>query len=106
MPFKQLKGSQTTTFFLQNKPNLLNAQMSVTSFLTRHYEDFRLCFRRQNKPKQTQYQTQSKPIKPKKTPFQTQTNPNKPNIKPNQKSFTSSIITNFIFFAQIRVRFY
>ena len=82
MPLKQSKGSQFVSLFLQNKPNLPNAQISVNSFLTRNYEDFQPYSRRQNKPNQTQYQTQSKPIKAQKTRFQTQTNPNKPNIKP------------------------
>jgi hypothetical protein len=41
---------------MQNKPNLLNAQMNVSSALTKDYENetaFRL---RENKPNQTQFQ--------------------------------------------------
>jgi len=82
MPLKQSKGSQIVNLFMQNKPNLLNAQISVTSFLTSYYEDFRPYGHSQNKPNQTQFQSQLNPIKPQKTQFQTQTNPNKPNSKP------------------------
>jgi len=35
---------------MQNKPNLLDAQMNVTKVLTRDYENKRLCRRRKNKP--------------------------------------------------------
>jgi len=35
----------------QNKPNLLNAQMNVTSFITKDYENVPLCRLRENKPK-------------------------------------------------------
>ena len=82
MPFKQLKGSQITTFFLQNKPNLLNTPITITSFLTSNYEDFRPYSNSQNKPNQTQFQTQLKPKKPHFKPKQTQSNPIKPNFKP------------------------
>ena len=44
-------------FYMQNKPNLRNDKMNVTSVLTMHYEDFRLCRRPKNKPNQTQFQT-------------------------------------------------
>ncbi len=47
--------------FMQNKPNLLNAQMNVSSILINHYENIHLLGRRKNKPK---------------------TNPIKPNFKP------------------------
>jgi len=36
---------------MQNKPNLLDAQMNVTSVLTKYYENERLCRRGENKPK-------------------------------------------------------
>jgi len=42
----------------QNEPNLLDAQMNVTSSITKHYENARLRGRGKNKPNQTQ----SKPI--------------------------------------------
>ena len=38
----------------QNKPNLLNAQMNISSVLTKDYENERLCRRGENKPNQTQ----------------------------------------------------
>jgi len=46
--------------FMQNKANLLDTQMNVSSVLTKHYENERLCGRRENKAK---------------------TNPNKPNFR-------------------------
>jgi len=36
---------------MQNKPNLLNAQMNVSSALTKDYENERLCRRWKNKAK-------------------------------------------------------
>jgi hypothetical protein len=39
---------------MQNKANLLDTQMSVTSVKTKYYENKRLCSRGKNKPKQTQ----------------------------------------------------
>jgi len=41
--------------FMQNKPNFLNAQMNVSSVLTKDYENKRLCRRGKNKPNQTQF---------------------------------------------------
>ena len=43
---------------MQNKANLLDAQMNVSSILTNHYENEPLYRRGENKPKQTQFQTQ------------------------------------------------
>jgi len=48
---------QFMTLIMQNKANLLDAQMNVTSVLTKYYENERLCRRRENKPNQTQFQT-------------------------------------------------
>ncbi len=45
---------------MQNKPNLLNAQMNVSYCLTKHYENKRLCRRGEK-------QTQSNPNKAKQT---------------------------------------
>jgi len=42
---------------MQNKANLLDAQMNVSSVLTKYYENKRLCRRGENKPN-------SNPIKP------------------------------------------
>ncbi len=50
----------------QNKPNLLDAQMNVSSILTKDYENKRLCRRGENKPN-------SNPIKPNFKPHTTQT---------------------------------
>jgi len=43
----------------QNKPNLLDAQMSLNFYLTKDYENVPLRRRGENKPKQTQFQTRS-----------------------------------------------
>ena len=70
------KTTKNKQLFMQNKPNLLDAQMSVTSVRTRNYEDFRLYGCRKNKPNSKPKQTQSKPIKPYQSQFQTQNKPN------------------------------
>ena len=44
-----------STLFMQNKANLPAAQMNVTSVITKHYENERLCRCEENKPKQTQF---------------------------------------------------
>jgi len=47
---------------MQNKPNLLNAQMNVTSFITKYYENKRLCRCVKTNPIQTQYEPNTNPI--------------------------------------------
>ena len=55
-----------STLFMQNKPNLLDAQMNVSSVLTKDYENKGLCKCVKTNPKQTQ----SNPIsKAKKSVF-------------------------------------
>jgi len=70
---------------MQNKANLLNAQINVNTVLTKDYENVRLCRGAENKAKTNPKQTQSNPIKPKTNPikanqsqFQTQSNPISP----------------------------
>jgi len=46
--------------FLQNKPNLLNAQINVSPVLIKNYEDDRTCSPRKSKPNKANL-TQSKP---------------------------------------------
>jgi len=43
--------------FMQNKPNLLNAQMNVTSVKTMNYEQITMNNANKNKPNQSQFQT-------------------------------------------------
>ena len=43
------------TLIMQNKPNLLYAQMNVSSVITKNYENSRLRRRAENKPKQNQF---------------------------------------------------
>jgi len=45
------------TSIMQNKPNLLNAQMNVNKVLTKDYENERLRRLGENKPNQTQFQS-------------------------------------------------
>ena len=54
-----------STLFMQNKPNLLNAQMNVTSAITMNYEQLTMNYANKNKPN-------SKPIKANTKPKQTQ----------------------------------
>jgi len=58
---------------MQNKANLLDTQMNVSSALTKYYENERLCRRGENKPNTNPNepnQTQNKPkTKPKQTQF-------------------------------------
>jgi len=42
---------------MQNKPNLLDAQMNISSVLTKYYENVTLRRRAENKPRQTQFKT-------------------------------------------------
>ncbi len=48
------ESSTNSPLFMQNKPNLLDAQMNVSTVLTRDYENVHLLARRKNKPNQTQ----------------------------------------------------
>ena len=49
------KQSQNKPKTKPNKANLLDAQMNVNTVITEDYENERLCRRRENKPKQTQF---------------------------------------------------
>ncbi|HIJ53089.1 MAG TPA: hypothetical protein HPP66_08040 [Planctomycetes bacterium] len=77
--------------FMQNKPNLRNAQMNVSRVSTKDYEKRTLGERGKNKPNSNPIQTQSNPIKankmPKQTQFKPNTNPNKPNFKGKKSSW-------------------
>jgi len=69
--------------FMQNKPNLLNAQMNVTSIITKDYENVRLCRRGENKPN-------TNPIKPNQSQ-------NKPNMNPKQTQSNPIFLPNLLF---------
>ncbi len=47
---------------MQNKPNLLDALMNITSFYTVDYENKRLCRCVKTNPIQTQYEPKTNPI--------------------------------------------
>ena len=68
--------------FLQNKPNFLDNQMNVSSFITMNYEQRTMNYEIKNKPKtnpiQTQFKANSKPIQ---SQYEPNTNPKKPNFR-------------------------
>ena len=47
---------------MQNKPNLLDAQMNVSSVLTKYYENDNAFRLPENKPNQSQYKANTNPI--------------------------------------------
>ena len=53
----EIRYTNYATRIMQNKPNLLNAQMNASSVITKDYENVRLCGCGENKPNQTQFQT-------------------------------------------------
>jgi len=64
---------------MQNKPNLPNAQINVSTAITKEYKSVRLCRSAENKPNsnpiQTQFKANSKPIQSQFKANQTQSNP-------------------------------
>jgi len=68
--------------FMQNKPNLLNAQINVSPVLIKNYEDNRTCSPRKSKPNKanmnvtkaltTNYENKRPPTPAKTNPIQTQ----------------------------------
>ncbi len=64
---------------MQNKPNLLNAQMNVNAVVTNDYENQRLADMAKTKPIQTQYKANTKPIQ---SQYKANTDPIKPNTLP------------------------
>jgi len=84
---------------MQNKPNFPNAQMNVSSVLTKDYENipFRRCA--ENKPNQTQFKANSKPIQTQSNPIltqmhrkQTQSNPISNPISNHPREFMTALI--------------
>jgi len=69
---------------MQNKANLLNAQMNVTTFQTKAYENISNCTLAENKPNTNPIQTQTNPISPPHATKQTQ-------YKPNQTQFQTKL---------------
>ena len=81
-----------STLFMQNKPNLLNAQMNVTSFYTKDYENQG---RLRTPPKQTQYKPNTNPIQ---TQYKANTNPIPERPKMNENSFATKVYENITTF--------
>jgi len=65
---------------MQNKPNLRNGKMSVTSVMTNRYDKIQLFSSGKNKPNtnpiQSQYKANQTQNKANTKPIQTQSNPN------------------------------
>ncbi len=64
---------------MQNKPNLLSAEMNINSALTKDYENIPPIRKCQNKPNQTQFQPKNEANKPNQTQFQPKNEADKPN---------------------------
>jgi len=84
---------------MQNKPNLLDAQMNVTSFHTVDYENIADWTLGENKPNTNPIKPNTNPIKPNTNPIKANTKPIKANKmpkqtqnKPNQTQFQTGII--------------
>jgi len=76
---------------MQNKANLLNAKMDVSTAITMDYVNIRLRSRFKNKPNSNPIQSQLNPIKPLFTPYAPKTNPIKPNFLDIQANVTASV---------------
>jgi hypothetical protein len=63
--------------FMQNKPNFLDDQMNVSSFITTNYEQRTMNYEIKTNPIQSQYKPNSKPIR---TQNEANSKPNKPNF--------------------------
>ncbi len=83
----------------QNKPNLMDAQMNISSVLTKDYKNVRLCRRGENKPNQTQ--SPRPRFYPKKQPYPRKNMPKKPYFPLNYDNFSPL----FFQFCTIDVKF-
>ena len=63
---------------MQNKPNLLDAQMNVSFCFTMNYEQITMNNANKNKPNSKPKQTQTKPIYPYRSRIKANSNPNLP----------------------------
>ncbi len=51
-------------YYMQNKPNFRNAEMNITSAITKDYENIPPAKKCENKPNQTQFQPKNEANKP------------------------------------------
>jgi len=70
---------------MQNKPNLLDAQMNVNSILTKDYERNDIFAVPENKANSNPIKANTEPIKPKTNPIQTQNKPNQTQFQRRKK---------------------
>ncbi len=71
-------GYLDTLSNMQNKPNLLSAEMNITSALTKDYKNISPTKKCENKPNQTQFQYQICKTNPNRTQFQPKNEADKP----------------------------
>ena len=91
--YNRLESSTNRPYFVQNKPNLPDAQMNVTSFRKRDYDDYDALGPRKNKPNTKPNKPNSRKAQMNATFFTTkpyENKPlrplpeNKPNTRPNK----------------------
>jgi hypothetical protein len=95
--FTNVVSALQNHFFMQNKPNFLDDQMNVSSFIATNYEQRTMNYEIKNKPKTNPIQSQYKPnTKPIRTQF-------KPNLSyrslwrsRNKPKFTLIPLTDFL----------
>ena len=61
-PSTSVENVRQMNFFMQNKPNVKDAKMNVSSFITNKYVELDNWLNQTNKPNSNPIQTQSKPI--------------------------------------------
>ena len=98
-------SSAQKDLIMQNKPNLPDAQMNISSVLTEYYENIPLHRRRQNKANSKPIQSQSKPIKPNFKPNAPKTNPIKANFKPVPRCDSTVFTFPFLLFTYFSIRY-
>ncbi|MHC4691568.1 MAG: hypothetical protein ACYS67_02420 [Planctomycetota bacterium] len=76
--FTDVMSALQNQLFMQNKPNFLDNQMNVSSFITMNYEQRTMNYEIKTNPIQTQYKANSNPIQ---SQFEPNSNPNKANLR-------------------------
>jgi len=103
----QRSSRQKKPLKMQNKPNLLSAEMKLNFYLTKDYENIPPAEKCENKPNRTQFQPKNEPNKPNRTQFQPKNEADKPrqsqSYPPPADSKAKKILMHLIeFFALTR----
>jgi len=53
---------KSAALFLQNEANLLPAEMQLTPFITKNYEENTILWKPENEPKRTQFKAKNLPV--------------------------------------------